>query len=83
MSFASPALSATQPSTSLRSTRQRRRQDRRAVSALRERTPEAMALVMEAYGRTVLGYLTQLLGDRTTAERSRRDGFAGRVGRCR
>ncbi len=48
--------------------RERRKQDRRAVRALRERAPEAMALVMEAYGRTVLGYLTQLLGDRATAE---------------
>ncbi|HET9093750.1 MAG TPA: sigma-70 family RNA polymerase sigma factor [Solirubrobacteraceae bacterium] len=48
--------------------RERRKQDRRAVRALRDRAPEAMALVMEAYGRTVLGYLTQLLGDRATAE---------------
>jgi RNA polymerase sigma-70 factor, ECF subfamily len=50
------------------SPRDRRRQDRRAVKALRERAPEAMALVMEAYGRTVLGYLTQILRDRATAE---------------
>lgn len=50
------------------SPRDRRRQDRRAVKALRERAPEAMALVMEAYGRTVLGYLSQMLRDRATAE---------------
>jgi RNA polymerase sigma-70 factor, ECF subfamily len=50
------------------SPRDRRRQDRRAVKALRERAPEAMALVMEAYGRTVLGYLAQILRDRATAE---------------
>jgi RNA polymerase sigma-70 factor (ECF subfamily) len=50
------------------SVRRQRRQDRRAVAALRERRPEAMALVMEAHGRAVLGYLTQMLGDRATAE---------------
>jgi RNA polymerase sigma-70 factor (ECF subfamily) len=48
--------------------RQRRRQDRRVVTALKQRTPEAMALVMEAHGRAVLGFLTQMLGDRGTAE---------------
>ncbi len=48
--------------------RQRRRQDRRAAEALKERAPEAMALVMEAYGRAILGYLVQLLGDRLRAE---------------
>ncbi len=38
------------------------------MTALRERRPEAMALVMEAHGRTLLGYLAQMLGDRATAE---------------
>ncbi|MFZ0088927.1 MAG: sigma-70 family RNA polymerase sigma factor [Solirubrobacteraceae bacterium] len=48
--------------------RRRRRADRRAAHALHERRPEAIALVMEAHGRTILGYLTQLLRDRATAE---------------
>lgn len=38
------------------------------MAALRERAPQAMALVMEAHGRTVLGFLTRLLGDSATAE---------------
>lgn len=38
------------------------------MKALRERTPQAMALVMEVHGRTILGFLTQMLGDRSTAE---------------
>jgi RNA polymerase sigma-70 factor (ECF subfamily) len=50
------------------SPRQRRRQDRRAIVALRNHAPEAMALVMEVHGRSVLGFLTQMLGDRSTAE---------------
>lgn len=50
------------------SPRQLRRHDRRAVTALKERAPDAMALVMEAHGRSVLGFLTQMLGDRVTAE---------------
>jgi RNA polymerase sigma-70 factor, ECF subfamily len=50
------------------SPRRRRRVDRRAAAALAHRRPEAMALVMEAHGRTILGYLTQLLRDRSTAE---------------
>ncbi len=48
--------------------RRRRRADRRTARALHERRPEAIALVMEAHGRTILGYLTQLLHDRATAE---------------
>ncbi|MBV9941244.1 MAG: sigma-70 family RNA polymerase sigma factor [Solirubrobacterales bacterium] len=48
--------------------RRRRRADRRAARALHERRPEALALVMEAYGRTLLSYLTRLLADRATAE---------------
>jgi len=63
------AIAVTAPSdAALSSPRQRRRQDRRVVAALKERTPEAMALVMEAHGRAVLGFLTQMLGDRGTAE---------------
>lgn len=50
------------------SPRQRRRQDRRAVAALRNHAPEAMALVMEVHGRAILGFLTQMLADRSTAE---------------
>ncbi len=50
------------------SPRQLRRQDRRAAQALRHRDPGAMALVMEAHGRALLGYLTQMLADRATAE---------------
>jgi RNA polymerase sigma-70 factor (ECF subfamily) len=67
MSAAAIALT-TPPEGALASPRQRRRQDRRAVTALKERTPDAMALVMEAHGRAVLGFLTQMLGDRATAE---------------
>jgi RNA polymerase sigma-70 factor, ECF subfamily len=48
--------------------RRRRRADRQAARALQERRPEALALVMQAHGRTILGYLTQLLRDRETAE---------------
>ncbi|MBV9049306.1 MAG: sigma-70 family RNA polymerase sigma factor, partial [Solirubrobacterales bacterium] len=48
--------------------RRRRRADRHAARALQQRRPESMALVMEAHGRTLLGYLTQLLHDRATAE---------------
>ncbi len=54
--------------TSTPTPRRRRRADRRATAALRDRRPEALALVMEAHGRTVLGFLTQLLRDRATAE---------------
>ncbi len=45
-----------------------RRQDHKAVAALKSKRPDAMALVMEAHGSTLLGYLTQLLPDRATAE---------------
>jgi RNA polymerase sigma-70 factor, ECF subfamily len=48
--------------------RRRRRADRQAARALQERRPEALALVMQAHGRTILGYLTQVLRDRATAE---------------
>jgi RNA polymerase sigma-70 factor, ECF subfamily len=48
--------------------RRRRRADRHAARALNERRPESLALVMETHGRTLLGYLTQLLRDRATAE---------------
>ncbi len=48
--------------------RRRRRAERQAAQALRDRRPEALALVMQAHGRTLLGYLTQLLRDRATAE---------------
>ena len=54
--------------TSTPTPRRRRRADRRATAALRDRRPEALALVMEAHGRTVLGFLSQLLRDRATAE---------------
>jgi RNA polymerase sigma-70 factor, ECF subfamily len=50
------------------SPRRRRRADRQAAQALQDRRPEALALVMQAHGRTIMGYLTQLLRDRTTAE---------------
>lgn len=46
----------------------RRRSDRRVEEALRGRRPEAMALVMEAYGRPVLSFLAGMLRDRATAE---------------
>jgi RNA polymerase sigma-70 factor (ECF subfamily) len=63
------AIAFTTPTeTVLATPRQRRRQDRRAIAALKERTPDAMALVMEAHGRVVLGFLLQMLGDRATAE---------------
>jgi RNA polymerase sigma-70 factor, ECF subfamily len=48
--------------------RRRRRADRQAARALKDRRPEALALVMQAHGRTILGYLTQLLHDRQSAE---------------
>lgn len=60
--------SRSEPEGSEGGSRERRNRDRRVARALRARAPEAMALVMEAYGRTVLGYLTQMLGDRATAE---------------
>ena len=50
------------------SPRRRRRADRQAARALQGRRPEALALVMQAYGRTIMGYLTQILRDRATAE---------------
>jgi RNA polymerase sigma-70 factor (ECF subfamily) len=53
---------------SQQSLRRRRRGDRRAVEALRARRPEAMALVMEAHGRAILGFLIGVLSDRATAE---------------
>ena len=48
--------------------RRRRRADRQAARALKDRRPEARALLMQAHGRTILGYLTQLLRDRQSAE---------------
>jgi RNA polymerase sigma-70 factor (ECF subfamily) len=48
--------------------RRRRRADRRAERALRERQPDALALVMEAHGRTLLGFLIHVLRDRGAAE---------------
>ena len=48
--------------------RRRRRADRQAARALQDRRPEALALVMQAHGRTIMGYLTELLRDRATAE---------------
>jgi RNA polymerase sigma-70 factor, ECF subfamily len=48
--------------------RRRRRADREAARALKDRRPEALALLMRTHGRTILGYLTQLLRDRATAE---------------
>jgi RNA polymerase sigma-70 factor (ECF subfamily) len=50
------------------SPRRRRRADRRAAQALLDRRPDSLALLMEAHGRTILGYLQQLLDDRATAE---------------
>jgi len=50
------------------SPRRRRRADRQAARALKDRRPEALALLMQAHGRTILGYLTQLLRDRQSAE---------------
>lgn len=48
--------------------RRRRRADRQAARALQDRRPEALALVMQAHGGTLLGYLNQLVRDRATAE---------------
>jgi RNA polymerase sigma-70 factor, ECF subfamily len=48
--------------------RRRRRVDRQAARALKDRRPEALALLMQAHGRTILGFLTQLLRDRQTAD---------------
>ncbi len=48
--------------------RRRGRADRRAADALTQRRPEALALVMDAHGGVLLGYLTQAVGDRPTAE---------------
>jgi RNA polymerase sigma-70 factor, ECF subfamily len=62
------ALPASMTETAPLPPRRRRRVDRQAARALRDRRPEALALVMQAHGRTVLGYLTQLLRDRETAE---------------
>lgn len=38
------------------------------MRALRERAPEAMAYVMEAHGRALLGFLSNILGNTATAE---------------
>ncbi len=46
----------------------RRRADRQTIRALQDRRPEALTLLMQAHGGTILGYLTQLLRDRATAE---------------
>jgi RNA polymerase sigma-70 factor (ECF subfamily) len=46
----------------------RRRADRQTTRALQDRRPEALTLLMQAHGGTILGYLTQLLRDRATAE---------------
>ncbi len=62
------AVPASMTETAPLSPRRRRRADREAALALRDRRPEALALVMQAYGRTIMGYLTQLLRDRATAE---------------
>jgi RNA polymerase sigma-70 factor (ECF subfamily) len=61
-------LSSSMTETAPPSPRRRRRAERQAARALQARRPEALALVMQAYGRTILGYLTQLLRDRQTAE---------------
>lgn len=70
--MSSAAASLTGRMTSAETTtvapRRRRRADRRAADALRHRRPDALALVMDAHGRVVLGYLNQALGDRATAE---------------
>jgi RNA polymerase sigma-70 factor, ECF subfamily len=50
------------------SPRRRRRTDRSAARALQEGRPESITLLVEAHGGTILGYLTQLLRDRATAE---------------
>ena len=62
------ALPALMTETAPLPPRRRRRADRQAASALQDRRPEALALVMQAHGRTIMGYLTQLLRDRATAE---------------
>jgi RNA polymerase sigma-70 factor, ECF subfamily len=62
------ALPASMTDTAPLSPRRRRRADRQAARALTDRRPEALALVMQAHGRTLLGYLTALLRDRATAE---------------
>jgi RNA polymerase sigma-70 factor, ECF subfamily len=62
------ALPASMTETAPLPPRRRRRADRQAARALRDRRPDALALVMQAHGRTILGYLTQLLRDRQTAE---------------
>jgi RNA polymerase sigma-70 factor (ECF subfamily) len=65
---ATTAMPASVTETTPLSPWRRRRADRQATRALQDRRPEALALVMQAYGRTIMGYLTQLLRDRATAE---------------
>jgi RNA polymerase sigma-70 factor, ECF subfamily len=62
------ALPASMIETAPLPPRRRRRADRQAARALKDRRPEALALLMQAHGRTILGYLTQLLRDRQSAE---------------
>jgi RNA polymerase sigma-70 factor, ECF subfamily len=44
------------------------RRDRKLVSALHRRDPRALELIDDRYGAVLLGFLTDLLGDRAAAE---------------
>ena len=44
------------------------RRDRKLVGALRRRDPRALEMIEERYGGVLLGYLTDVLGDRAAAE---------------
>lgn len=44
------------------------RRDRQLAAALRRRDPRALELIEDRYGAVLLGYLTDLLGDRAAAE---------------
>jgi RNA polymerase sigma-70 factor, ECF subfamily len=45
-----------------------RRRDRKLARALHRRDPRALEMIDERYGAVLLGYLTDLLGDRQAAE---------------
>jgi RNA polymerase sigma-70 factor (ECF subfamily) len=45
-----------------------RRRDRRLARGLRKQDPKALAALQQQYGGIVLGFLTNLLGDRASAE---------------
>lgn len=64
MATPSIAISADAPM----SPRRARSRERRIAQALRQRTPEAMAMVMQAHGPALLRYLEGMLQDRSLAE---------------